>query len=1104
VNEVLNKSVLRFSLLFLGFILILSIAPIESVYAVSVVLDASHQDIGDGASINPNPKIAFSGDNVYTIWQDGVDIIFSSSSDTGATHISKQIGTSGVPQKSFAPQLDVSGNSVYTIWSEDKTPGSDVIFKASTDNGDNFGAEIILSSKTGLATNDSLFPELTTSNSNVVHAVWYDKDASNPPNGVILYKNGGTDGANFDANNIIGLGGTDISEPNPQIAVSGNDIHVVWETKDKIRISTSTDGGAGFSSQMEIGDTGLASESSPQVSALGNNVHVVWQDGSDIKYVRSTDRGVSFSTASDIGDAGTFLPSSPQITALNPVYVVWKEEIPIPSGADIKFRVSTDGGASLENDPDSSNLKDLSNNAGTRSTDPKISASGDILYVVWADDQLDANFDIFMKASDDQGDTFSSVIKVSENTGLSSIPEVSGSDLKVYVTWKDDPNSSGSDWDIFFRAATLGGPEISFDNEQYRITDSAQLTIVDDDSNTNPGVAETIVVPVTSTTDTNDGGIGISVTLTEDDVNSGIFVGALTFNTASTSGSSLKVTAGDTITASHGGNNGIASIFPKIIVFDKGEGNLSSFTQFDPGQFSHVKVIDQNSNVDANVIDTVSVDVTSTADPVGITLILSETGINTGIFGGCKSPILGVECEAGSNLIFLDGNDLVTTNSIITITQEDIAANADPIVIDTTTVSVSSTSDPAGFTLTLQETGLDTGIFSGPLELNPSVSVPPFFLDPPSLLVNDGDFVTIQHDGLKYNTLVTPNPNPANGAIQVLIESTPDEVTASFNPSVTVKVFDDNQSGGGGGGLVRPGFVVNALAGAKVIGNFFGGGGGGGNSPPLFGESSFAIISGGDEGFSGILNDNDANTLDQTMTFKVGEKVVLRFDFIEGGGIGKIEHIGFYTNIHDGQKKQDSDTYIYYEPLKSPSLTVHDPNGLFSETSFDLLEKDATSFVLKYELTFAKPMAKSDIILESWNTKKWSTLNEIPNAIEVVSSGILQTETLESEPVKTTFLEDVTDDKVIPVWVKSNAKWWSENKITSDSFISGIEYLVNEGIIIVPDRPVETILDTSSSTEMPSWIKMSAGWWADEDISENEFITSIEWLISNNIIRGVA
>ncbi len=98
----------------------------------------------------------------------------------------------------------------------------------------------------------------------------------------------------------------------------------------------------------------------------------------------------------------------------------------------------------------------------------------------------------------------------------------------------------------------------------------------------------------------------------------------------------------------------------------------------------------------------------------------------------------------------------------------------------------------------------------------------------------------------------------------------------------------------------------------------------------------------------------------------------------------------------------------------------------------------------------------------------------------------------------------MTDDKVIPVWVKSNAKWWSENKITNDSFISGIEYLVNEGIIKVQDRPVETILDASSSTEMPSWIKMSAGWWADEDISENEFITSIEWLISNNIIRGVA
>jgi hypothetical protein len=307
--------------------------------------------------------------------------------------------------------------------------------------------------------------------------------------------------------------------------------------------------------------------------------------------------------------------------------------------------------------------------------------------------------------------------------------------------------------------------------------------------------------------------------------------------------------------------------------------------------------------------------------------------------------------------------------------------------------------------------------------------------------------------------------------------------------------FDVGCGGGGAGAIGKSGFVVNAVAGLSV----FGSGGGGGNSPPSFGTSSFAIIEGGEEGFGGILNDNDATTLDQTKTFKVGEKAVLRFDFTEGGGIGKIEHIGLYANVRDGQKRQDSDAYIYFDPLKSPQVTVHDPNGLFSEANFELLQEDVTKFVLKYDLTFAKPMAKSDLILESWNTKKWSSINKIPNAIEVLSSGILQ-EGESEEPVVETFLEDVTDDQVIPVWVKSNAKWWSDGTIDNDTFISGIEHLVNEGVIKVSMQ--ET--NAASVSDVQPWIKNTAGWWADGMISEDEFVTAIEWLITNNIIEVAA
>ncbi|HXV66764.1 MAG TPA: hypothetical protein VD731_06040 [Nitrosopumilaceae archaeon] len=309
--------------------------------------------------------------------------------------------------------------------------------------------------------------------------------------------------------------------------------------------------------------------------------------------------------------------------------------------------------------------------------------------------------------------------------------------------------------------------------------------------------------------------------------------------------------------------------------------------------------------------------------------------------------------------------------------------------------------------------------------------------------------------------------------------------------------FNSGAGGGGGGGIAKGGFVVNALGALKNPG----GTGSGGNAPPSFGQSSFALISDGEEGFGGILNDKDVKTLEETKTFKVGEKAVLRFDFTEGGGIGKIEHIGLYTNVRDGQKRQDSDAYIYFDPLKSPQVSVYDPNKLFSEANFELLPTDtASDFVLKFEFIFAKPMAKSDLILESWNLQKWSTINKISNAIEVIPSDIIEEVPDESEPIVDTFTEDITDDKVVPIWIKTNAKWWANDQIDSKNFISGIEYLVNEGVIQVslPDTT-----NNAAVSELQPWIKSTAGWWADDMISEDEFIAAIEWLISNNIIQVV-
>lgn len=88
-------------------------------------------------------------------------------------------------------------------------------------------------------------------------------------------------------------------------------------------------------------------------------------------------------------------------------------------------------------------------------------------------------------------------------------------------------------------------------------------------------------------------------------------------------------------------------------------------------------------------------------------------------------------------------------------------------------------------------------------------------------------------------------------------------------------------------------------------------------------------------------------------------------------------------------------------------------------------------------------------------------------------------------------------DIEIPNWVRNNAGWWATGQIQDTDFVSGIEYLITEDIIMIP--PTQSGLGTSQ--EIPSWIKNNAGWWADGLIGDTDFVSGIQYLISNGIMR---
>ena len=85
----------------------------------------------------------------------------------------------------------------------------------------------------------------------------------------------------------------------------------------------------------------------------------------------------------------------------------------------------------------------------------------------------------------------------------------------------------------------------------------------------------------------------------------------------------------------------------------------------------------------------------------------------------------------------------------------------------------------------------------------------------------------------------------------------------------------------------------------------------------------------------------------------------------------------------------------------------------------------------------------------------------------------------------------------IPIWIKNNAKWWVDGMISDSDFVQGIQYLIKEKIMQIP----QTQMGGSGSQQIPSWIKNNAKWWAEGQISDDDFISGIQYLISNGIMK---
>lgn len=394
------------------------------------------QNVSNNLDYSYTPQIATdSSGTIYMAWEDDTannsNILFSRSTDGGAT-FSMPVNLSNTSGYSFNPRIATgSAGNVYVVW-EDDTPGNTVImFSHSTNAGANFSTPLNLSNDSA----DSGSEQIAADAAGNIYVVW-EHDSLNLG---ILFSRSADGGNTFSPPAVISTNSSGSVSPQIAIGLNGN-VSVAWEDDandaSDISFSSSSDHGATFSMPESLSLHTGNSINAQIATDMNGNIDVVWQNDSpgtfDIFFTRSADSGATFSAPKDISNgSGNADNAQIGLDAKGNINLVWDDNTPQNFNPDIYFARSSDGGVTF------SNPLNISNNAGF-SGNPflAIDASANI-DVAW-EDNTPGHKVIFFSQSTDSGATFSTLLNLSNDSGLSMSPDMAADNKgNLNVTWQD-------------------------------------------------------------------------------------------------------------------------------------------------------------------------------------------------------------------------------------------------------------------------------------------------------------------------------------------------------------------------------------------------------------------------------------------------------------------------------------------------------------------------------------------------------------------------------------------------------------------------------------------------------------------------------------------
>ncbi|MDG7054708.1 MAG: hypothetical protein JRZ95_05350 [Nitrososphaerota archaeon] len=398
-----------------------------------------------------------------------------------------------------------------------------------------------------------------------------------------------------------------------------------------------------------------------------------------------------------------------------------------------------------------------------------------------------------------------------------------------------------------------------------------------------------------------------------------------------------------------------------------------------------------------------------------------------------------------------------------TVTVQDYEQNTNMQIKNSIYVTVKSDSFTDGLTLHLLETEINSGVFSGQIRFSLDISAED------SIFVNENDFVHVVYRGYSNSAKIEPR-------------------TIFVSP---ITISADKNSYTFGEKIIISGKVADATPGSKIV---------------------LSVIDP-----AGKIIQTQSITLSYEQRF-YAELTADSFPWeISGNYLVKVSSksreaetvFSFSTTHHPEEitksiKIFGSQQNLVYS-ITSGTVSLVMPNEDSNSLRFSLNTNSGGRFTVELPRTLidAKTIYGEEDSFEVFSDDmKTEYVEKIgPNERTLTIPFSYKTKSIEIvgtqlEMTQTSSIKSSTYP--VPSWIQNNAEWWSKGLIGEEDFLSGIQFLINQGII-----QISTTHDTQQSSLpfVPNWVKDTAGWWAEGKVTDQDFLNGIKFLVENQIIK---